>query len=77
MEISLDRVSPGMRAVVTQIPDFIPIKQRLREFGFVPGTELCCRFLSPDGALAALEFLGTVVAVRTSDLQGILVRREP
>jgi Fe2+ transport system protein FeoA len=75
MEIMLCDIRPGVRAVVTNIPDSNPLKGRLREFGMVPGTELYCSYLSPGGSLAALELRGTVIAVRRKDLMGIYARR--
>ena len=75
MEIMLCDIRPGVRAVVTDISDENALKGRLREFGMIPGTEVCCRFLSPGGDLAALELRGTVIAVRRRDLKGIYARR--
>lgn len=77
MEMMLENIRPGIRAVVTKIPDTSALKSRLREFGLVPGTELSCRFLSPGEDLAALELRGTVIALRLKDLKGITVRRYP
>lgn len=77
MEISLNEIRSGERAVVTRIPDSSPLKSRLREFGMVPGTLVNCRFLSPGGDLAALELRGTVIALRLADLGGITARRHP
>ena len=75
MEIMLCDIRPGVRAVVTNISDENSLKNRLREFGLVSGTEVHCRFLSPGGDLAALELRGTVIAVRRNDLKGIHARR--
>ena len=75
MEIMLCDIRPGVRAVVTEIPDTYALKSRLREFGLVQGTELRCRFLSPSADLAALELRGTVIAVRLKDVCGIMARR--
>ena len=75
MEIMLCDMKPGVRAVVTKIPDENSLKNRLREFGMISGTEVYCRFLSPSGDLKALELRGTVIAVRRKDLIGIRARR--
>lgn len=75
MEFSLEEIRTGDRAVITHIPDSNPLKSRLREFGFVAETQICCPFCSPAGDLAALELGGTVIAVRVKDLRGILARR--
>ena len=75
MEIMLCDIQPGVRAVVTDVSDENALKGRLREFGMTPGTEMCCRFLSPGGDLVALELRGTLLAVRRRDLKGIYARR--
>lgn len=74
METSLDYISPGKRAVVTKINMDASLKCRLRDFGLIPGTTVCCRYRSPGGQVTALAFRGTVVALRTRDLQKIRVR---
>ena len=73
MEIGLHRVCPGDRGVVTRIDTKPVLKQRLQDFGFVPGTEVCCCYRGPGGSVTALGFRGTVVALRTKDLQDIRV----
>jgi ferrous iron transport protein A len=75
MKIMLCDIRPGVRAVVTEIPDTNAMKGRLRQLGLVPGTEVICRFFSPGGDLAALELRGTVIALRRRDMGGIVVRR--
>lgn len=74
METSLNCVRPGMRAVVIQIGVEQELARRLRDFGLVPGTQVCCRYRSPGGQVTALELRGTVVALRTRDLKHIRVR---
>ncbi len=71
MKISLEQLQPGMAAVVTGLGCSRMLKNRLADFGLVPGTRVCCRHRSPDGALSALELRGTVLAVRTRDLRTI------
>lgn len=75
MEIMLCDIRPGDRVIVTGISDKCRLKGRLREFGMVEETDVCCRYLSPGGSLAALELRGTVIAVRRKDLKGIRARR--
>ena len=74
VEIGLHRVCPGCRGVVTQIDTKPALKQRLQDFGFVPGTEVRCCYRGPGGAVTALGFRGTVVDLRTKDLRAIQVR---
>ena len=74
METTLDRIQPGKQAVITQMDIEPALKCRLRNFGLVLGTAVCCRYRSPGGQVSALAFRGTVVAMRTRDLRKIRVR---
>lgn len=74
METSLDRIRPGARAVVTQIHTEPALRRRLRDFGLIPGTVVCCRYRNPWGDVTALQLRGTVLAMRTRDLEKIRVR---
>lgn len=73
MEISLNRLQTGQQGVVTCIDTDIAFRSRLRVFGMVPGTKVRCRYRSPGGSVMALEFRGTVLAVRTRDVKNIRV----
>ena len=73
MEISLDKLGLGRLGVVTHIDTDGYMKNRLRAFGMVPGTSVRCRYRSPGGSVTALEFRGSVVALRTRDLRCIRV----
>lgn len=70
---------------LAQLPQGVPAKildlnckqeyvDRLRDFGLVPGTQVTVRYRSPDRGVVALEFRGTVVAMRTRDLKGVQVQ---
>ncbi len=74
MEISLERLEPGVKAAVTQIRSPELLRCRLRQFGLVPGTIVSVRYRSPDGGVTALELRGTVIALRTRELKKIRVR---
>lgn len=74
MEISLNALKLGKFGTVTSIGTDPLLKERLRAFGMVPGTWVGCRYRSPGGSVTALEFRGTVVALRTRDMEKILVR---
>ncbi len=71
MEIALHELKPGMRARVTAMDCPAQLRQRLQDFGFVPGTVLRCRYRSPGGSVAALELRHTVLAIRVRDLRRI------
>lgn len=74
METSLDLLRPGARARVIEINTDEAMKRRLRDFGLVPGTQVCCRYRCPWGDVTAMEFRGSVLALRTADLKKIRVR---
>lgn len=74
MEVTLDRLPQGIPAVVLQIGCKHELRDRLRDFGLVPGTEVIARYRSPGKGVTALEFRGTVIALRTRDLKGVRVR---
>ena len=74
MEISLDGLLTGRYGIVTSVDVNAGLKGRLASFGFVEGTQVGCRYRSPGGSVTALEFRSTVLALRTRDLQNILVR---
>ena len=74
METGLDRLRPGMTAVVLCVDTDPGLRRRLRDFGMIPGTRIRCRCRCPWGDVTALEFRGSVVALRTKDLRKIRVR---
>lgn len=73
MVTNLRCISPGERAVIVEIDTEPALKQRLRDFGFIPGTPVRCSYRSPGGKVTALEFRGTVMAMRTRDLEKVRV----
>ena len=73
MEMGLHRIGLGRWVVVTRIEVKEPLRQRLRDIGMIPGTAVRCRYRTPDRKVTAIEFRGTVVALRTRDLQQIRV----
>lgn len=74
MEISLDCLKPGQQGVVTCIDTAPHLTRRLRAFALIPGTLVRCRYRGPGGHVTALEFRGSVIAMRRKDLQKIQVR---
>lgn len=74
MEISMDRLKLGQQGVVKKIDTDQHLKRRLADFGVVPGTCVACRYRTPGGGVTALEFRGTVLALRTRDMKKICVR---
>ena len=76
MEITLDRLWTDQSAEVTQIRTPPALALRLGQLGMVPGTRVRCRYRSPGGSVTALEFRGSVLALRTRDLKRIWGRCE-
>lgn len=73
MERRLDDLRPGDAAVVKAVNTNTHLRRRLQDFGFVPGTLVTCRYLGTGRKVAALEFRGTVLAMRMEDLRDIRV----
>lgn len=74
MQTNLNFLRLGRHAVVEMVDTEPALRQRLRDFGLVPGTHVCCRYRTPGGSVTAVEFRGCVVALRTRDLEKIRVR---
>ncbi len=68
MEISLDGLRPGMKAVVTRVSCEETLRRRLEDFGLTEETQVSCRYRSPHDDVTALELRGTVLAIRRRDL---------
>lgn len=74
MILPLDQVCCGAWACVIDVDAKPQLRQRLRDFGLVPGTGVCRRYASPGGHVVAIELRGSVLALRKSDLHCIRVR---
>ena len=74
MEMGLDKLPLGVSGQITQMAEGLPLTRRLNQFGMVPGTRICCRYRTPGGSVTAVEFRGTVVALRTRDMSAIRVK---
>ena len=74
MQTNLNILHLGRQAVVESVNTEPALRQRLRDFGLVPGTKVCCRYRTPCGSVTAVELRGSVVALRTQDLGKIRVR---
>ena len=72
--MGLDQVKLGLPVVVRRIDTDGVFKNRLRDFGLVPGTKVRCRYRTPCGRVTALSFRGMVLAMRTRDLKKIRVQ---
>lgn len=74
METGLNRLNLNTPARIVKIDLHRQMAERLRSFGMIPGTRVICRYRSPGKKVIAVEFRGTVVAMRARDLEKIRVR---
>ena len=71
---SLAQLPQGIPARVVELRCKKEYISRLKDFGLVPGTQGVVSYKSPDHGVIALEFRGTVIAMRTRDLKGVQVQ---
>lgn len=76
MEMGLNQIRLGKTARVIRMETDGTLGSRLKDFGLVPGTRVCCRYRTPGGKVTAVEFRGTTIALRTRDMQAIRVQPE-
>ena len=69
----LDQLSPGQRAVVTELCNEDTMRRRLRELGMIEGTPVECVGQSPLGDPSAYLIRGAVIALRREDSRKITV----
>lgn len=74
-DLSLDRLLTGEVAHVVSLDRTHPLHRRLLELGFVRGARVTVVRRAPMGDPVELRVGGTDLALRASDLSGILVRR--
>ena len=72
--MTLDQVCCGKWACVLQVDTQPQLRQRLRDFGLVPGTRVRRCYSGPGAHVSAIELRGSVLALRTRDLRCIRVR---
>lgn len=74
MELSLDRLRPGIWGRVVTINTGERMRERLQDFGLIPGTQVCRKYCSPHGDVTAIALRGSLLALRTVDLKKIRVQ---
>ena len=72
--VSLHRLSPGQTGIVHTLSAADPLRRRLQDLGFIPGTRVECVLRSPLGDPAAYLVRGAVIALRREDAHGVTVR---
>ena len=66
--MQLNEIEQGMEVLLTNIPQ-CNLKDRMRQFGLLEGMTVVCRMARHN--IVALQWPGTMVAVRRKDLAGI------
>lgn len=72
-EKTLADLLPGERAAVLKLNLTGRLRRRLMDIGLIEGTEVECVGISPLGDPSAYLIRETVVAIRHSDGQGVLI----
>ena len=73
-DITLDCIKPGQRGVVTNINSIGSIRRRFMDIGIIKGTQIECVGKSPMGDPSAFLIKGAVIAIRSEDSRGIVVK---
>ena len=74
MVLPLDQLCTGVWGQVITIDTTSQLRQRLQDFGMIPGTRVCRRYASPAGDVIAIELRGSILALRRGDTHRIRVR---
>jgi ferrous iron transport protein A len=72
--ITLNMMKRGQLATVIEVNAKNEIKKRLYDIGIVPDTKIRCIMKSPLGDPVAYLFREAVIALRSEDSEGILVK---
>lgn len=74
--VSLDQLRDGERGRLCAIPATHPLRERLTDLGWTPGTHICCLRRSPLGDPVAYAVRGGVFALRRADGRDISVKQQ-
>ena len=74
--VPLDALRPGQHGTVAQLRLQGALLQRLLDLGLTEDCPISCRLRAPAGDPAAFGIRGAVIALRSADAAGILVRLE-
>ncbi len=72
-KICLSRLKPGQQATIVKTADKTPLQKRLRSLGLTEGAKVTALFRSPLGDPVAYDVEGSVIALRKTDSEHILV----
>ena len=65
----------GEKGVVLRVDSEKCLKQRLRDIGFIKGTEVLLLHRSPSGDPRAYKLKNTVIALRNTDAKNIIISK--
>jgi ferrous iron transport protein A len=71
--ITLDLLKPEQSGYIKQLCSNNPMKRRLMDLGFLPGTKITCLFQSPAKDPLAYRICGTTIVLRKEDSKSITV----
>ncbi len=74
MELSLNHLQPGEKAVVISVWACDLLARRLQCAGVIPGAQLRCVGRTGNGQITVLELDGTCIRLQTRDLEKIRIR---
>lgn len=75
-EYTLRRLRIGQSARIKALRSECVLRRRLLDLGFTQGARVRCLFAGPSGDPRAYWICGAVIALRASDAENILLRRD-
>lgn len=72
---NLLNLKTGEKGVVLKVEAEIGLKKRLRDIGFIKGTEVMFLHCSPSGDPRAYKLKNTVIALRNRDAKNIIITK--
>lgn len=72
---TLDMLEEGESAQVGSLRMCGAIRRRLQDIGLIAGTTVCCLQKSPSGNPAAYRIRGAVIALRSEDARGVILKQ--
>ncbi len=71
--ICLDKTLINKNYKVLEVNSPLTIKRRFLDIGIVPGTSIKKVLISPFGGMSAYFIMGSTIAIRDGDAEGIMV----
>lgn len=73
---SLDQIGINKKCKVLELKVDASILRRFLDIGLIPGAIIKKLFISPFGGISAYYIMGTIIAIRDKDVEGVLVEYE-